>query len=141
MSQAAGKGSILIKDSADLPEVLRMESVPYSKGWRIFTKLDRHGLDRCVSQAAWNLFFMSGAITASAIGREGEKTTHRAIMNLTKNPELRAYNCLEIARVSDRSFLRVPYVNVAANVCHIQESASLARTPKVAGSRATYASS
>src|SRR5512140_1096861 len=127
MSNPVGKGTILIKDSADLPEILRHESTSYSNGWRVFRNLDRYGLDRCVSQARWNLFFMAGSITASAIGRDEEKTTHRAIRNLTKDPELRACNCIEISRVSVRNFIGIPYVNVAGNVVQIQKSESLTR--------------
>lgn len=141
MSNPVEKGSIFINETADLPEGLYTESEPYAKGWKLFTKLNRRGLERYINQAAWNLFFIAGGISASAIGREGEKTTQRAIMNLTRNPEMRTYNCLEIARVSVRSFMGIPYVNVGANICHIQQSARLARAKSVDDSRPTYASS
>ncbi len=46
MAEKINTGTILIKDDALLPESLRFESEPYSKGWRLVKNLDGYGLDR-----------------------------------------------------------------------------------------------
>ena len=46
-------GTILIQEGALLPESLRFESEPYSKGWKLVENLDSLGLDRKIREAGW----------------------------------------------------------------------------------------
>ena len=59
MTDKIKMGTILIEGGALLPDSLRFESEPYSKGWRLLKNLDGYGLDRKIRQAGWTFFYMA----------------------------------------------------------------------------------
>ena len=46
-------GTILIREGAELPKAVRIESAPYMAGWRLVNNLDGYELDRKIHQAGW----------------------------------------------------------------------------------------
>ena len=131
----AGKietGTILIKEGVLLPESLRFESEPYSKGWRLVKNLDGYGLDRKIREAGWTFFFIAGEIEASVFGFDVERTTHRAIKRVLANLKSEKFNSLEITQVAAKRFLGLPYVTVSAHSRHIQESMVLFHAKRLA---------
>jgi hypothetical protein len=121
MAEIITTGTILIKEGTPLPECLRIESEPYSKGWRLVENLDSRGLDRKIREAGWTFFFMAGDAHATAVGSDPEGT-RRAIKKVIASMEPDGFNCLEIAQVGVKRFLGLPYVNVSAHPRHIQQS-------------------
>ncbi len=122
MADKIKTGTILIEEGVLLPEALRFESEPYSKGWRLVKNLDSRGLDQKIREAGWTFFFMAGDANATAVGSDLERTTRRAIKKVIASMELDRFNCLEISQVAARRFLGLPYVTVSAHPRHIQES-------------------
>ena len=122
MADKIKTGTMLIKEGALLPESLRFESEPYSKGWRLVENLDSRALDRKVRDAGWTFFFMAGDANATAVGSDLERTTRRAIKKIIASMESHGFNCLEISQVAAMRFLGLPYVTVSAHPRHIQES-------------------
>jgi hypothetical protein len=122
MADKIKTGTILIKEGALLPESLRFESEPYSKGWRLVKDFDSRGLDRKIREAGWTFFFMAGGANATAVGSDLEKTTRRAVKKVLASMKSDKLNCLEIGQVVVKRFLGLPYVAVSAHPRHIQES-------------------
>jgi len=122
MADKIKTGTILIKEGALLPESLRFESEPYSKGWRLVKNLDSYGLDRKIREAGWTFFFMAGDANATGVGSDLERTTRRAIKKVIASMELDGFNCLEIGQVAVKRFLGLSYVTVSAHPRHFQES-------------------
>ena len=122
MADKIKTGTILIKEGAPLPESLRFESEPYSKGWRLVKDFDSRGLDRKIREAGWTFFFMAGDANATAVGSDLERTTRRAVKKVLASMKSDGLNCLEIGQVVVKRFLGLPYVAVSAHPRHIQES-------------------
>ncbi len=122
MADKIKTGTILIEEGALLPESLRFESEPYSKGWRLVKNLDAYGLDRKIREAGWTFFYMAGEVHASVVGSDLEKTTRRAVKKVIAYMKSDRLNCLEIAQVAVKRFLGLSYVTVSAHPRHIQES-------------------
>src|SRR6476620_630736 len=118
-------GTILIEESAVLPDSLGFESEPYSNGWRIVRNLDGFGLERKIREAGWNFFYMAGEITASLFGFDREKTLRRTVNRVLARLKSEGFNSLEIAQVDAGRFLGLFHVTVSAHARHVQESAFL----------------
>ena len=113
-------GTILIRGDALLPRSVEVESHPYSSKWRRVVQ-DRSALDRHVSDAQWNFFFLAGELKASAFG-SGQKAVRRAVLQILTGLEQDQFNCLEFTSTTAARFLGLPSVTVTAHSRHIQES-------------------
>jgi hypothetical protein len=122
MTQAIIIGTLLVKAGTIMPESLRLERDLYLKDWELVKNLGSSDLDRKLSDVGWSFFYMAGEVNAMAFGSDLEKTTHRAVKRVIANMKSDRFNCLEISRVSAKSFLGLPYVTVAGHPRHIQES-------------------
>jgi hypothetical protein len=125
-------GTILIKEGTLLPESLRIESEPYSKGWRLVKNLDSNALDQKIREAAWTFFYMAGEIKAPVFGFDDGKILSRAVNQVLSNLKSQKFNCLEITQVAAKRFLGLPYVTVSGHPRHIQESMFLFHTKRLA---------
>ena len=132
MAEKIKMGTILIEEGALLPESLRLESEPYSNGWRLVKDLDGYGLDRKIREAGWTFFYMAGEIKESVLGFDGEQTKRRAIKRILAKLKSAKFNCLEITQITAKRFLGLPYVTVSAHSRHIQESIVLLHAKRVA---------
>jgi hypothetical protein len=130
MADKIKTGTILIKEGALLPESLRFESEPYSKGWRLIKDSDSRGLDRKIREAGWTFFLIAGDANVTAVGSDLEKTTRRAVKRVLASMKSDRLNCLEIGQVVVKRFLGLPYVAVSAHPRHIQESMFLFRAQR-----------
>ena len=132
MTDKIKMGTILIEGGALLPDSLRFESEPYSKGWRLVKNLDGYGLDRKIRQAGWTLFYMAAEMKASVFGFGGEKALRRAVNRVLAKLKSETSNCLAITQVAAKRFLGLPYVTVSAHSRHIQESMFLCHDKRLA---------
>ena len=107
-------------NGADLPPSLLLQSQPDSNGWAA-VKDDRSTFEKAVQKAGWTLFFMAGEIEATVLGFDREKALRAAFRRLIANVTSQHCNSIEITRVTGRSFLGVPYVNVSAHPRHLQK--------------------
>jgi hypothetical protein len=132
MPEKITTGTILIKEGTALPEGLQLEMVPYLKGWRLVRNLDRSGIDRKLFEAGWTFFFLACDVNATATGSDLERTTRRAVKKVIAGMKSDRLNCLEIAEVSAKRFLGLPYARVSAHPRHIQESMVLFHAKRLA---------
>jgi hypothetical protein len=129
MSANTTSAIILIREGALLPAGLVLETETFLPGWRAVQNLDGHGVSRKIASTQWNFFFLAGAISATAIGREGPATLRRAVkLILTKLPSGN-YNALQITKVAPGNFLGIPYLRVSVHSRHIQEAVYLVPAP------------
>jgi hypothetical protein len=122
MAERISTGTILIEEGVVFPASLRVESEPYSIGWRIVKEIDGYGLDRAMRQAGWTCFYMANELNASAIGLNVEKSLSKAISQILAKLKLERFNSLEITEVVAKRFLGLPHTAVSAHARHIQES-------------------
>jgi hypothetical protein len=129
MSANTTSATILIREDALLPAGLVFETEAFLPGWRAVQNLDGHGVSRKIAGAQWNFFFLAGAISANAIGREGPATLRRAVKLILAKLPSRKYNALQITKVAPRNFLGIPYLRVSVHSRHIQEGIYLVPAP------------
>ena len=122
MTERIKTGTLLIEEGVIFPDSLRVESEPYSKGWRIVKELDGYGLDRTMSQVGWTCFYMANEISASAVALDREKSLSKAVNQILTKLKLERFNSLEITQVATNRFLGLPHTTVSAHARHIQES-------------------
>lgn len=115
-------GSILIEEGIIFPSSLRIESEPYSKGWRLVRDFDGYRLDRRISEVGWSCFYMASEMTASAVALDGERSLSKAVNQILTQLKLERFNSLEITQVATKRFLGLPHTTVVAHARHIQES-------------------
>ena len=132
MADKIKTGTILIKEGTLLPESLRFESEPYSKGWRLVKDFDSRGLDRKIREAGWTFFFMAGGANATAVGSDLEKTTRRAVKKVLASMKSDRLNYLEVGQVVVKRFLGLPYVTVSAHPRHMQQNMFLFQAARLA---------
>jgi hypothetical protein len=122
LQEAIKAGTILIKDGTVFPEALRLDSALYSTGWRSFTGLDGHAVDRKTRDAGWTFFYLAGESRASVLGGEGQDTVRRAIKQILAGLKTKKFNSLEITRVVFKHFLGIPYATVSYHRRNMQKS-------------------
>jgi hypothetical protein len=115
-------GTIMMKAGTIIPQPLRVETEPYSRGWEIIKNSDADAVDRDIRRADWNFFFLAASIQATALGYWGERTVRRAMERVLAKAEPSKFNCLEITEISAKQFVGFPYVHISAHSRHIQKS-------------------
>ena len=64
---------------------------------------------------------MAGEIKATVFGFDRQNALRAALKRLITDVKSQHCNSIEITRVVDKSFLRVPYVSVFAHARHLQK--------------------
>ena len=77
MSGTIKTGTIMMKAGTIIPQPLRVETEPYSRGWEIIKNSDADALDRDIRRADWNFFFLAGSIQATALGYWREREPYK----------------------------------------------------------------
>jgi hypothetical protein len=125
-------GTVFIAAGAVLPESLSLTSAPDSNGWKPLQSTLRSAFEQRVRQAGWIFFLMDAEITAKVYGFDAQKALRTAFERISASVKSKKWNSLQITRVENKSFLRVPYVSITAHSRHLQERPSLAG-PYLAG--------
>ncbi len=125
MTDTITAGSILIDKHTHLPNSMHLQSEPDSSGWATLNGT-RPAFEKEVSEAGWTFFFMAGAIHATVVGFDRQKTLRAALRRLITNVKSHNCNAIEITQVSVKSFLKVPYVSVSAHARHLQKDLTFA---------------
>jgi hypothetical protein len=122
MKDTIHPGAILVKDDTLFPKGLQIEGSPYVSGWRLVNGLEGYGLDRVIRKAGWTFFCVAGAIRTIVFGTDEPSMVRRAIGRILANPRSARFNSLEITQVAAKRFLGLPYISLAAQSRHIQDS-------------------
>jgi hypothetical protein len=113
-------GSILFAEGAPLPAAIVLQADPSSSGWSAVTD-ERSAFVKEVEKAGLTFFFMAGEIKATVFGFDGPKSLRRALSRLIANVKLQDCNGIEITRITNKSFLKLPYLTVYAHPRHLQK--------------------
>jgi hypothetical protein len=113
--------TILIEEGLLFPDLLRLESEPYSNGWRLVKDLDGYGLDRKIREVGWTFFYLAQT-KATVFGFDTDKAMRRTVDRILARLKWEQFNTLEITQVATKRFLGLRYVTVSAHQRHIQES-------------------
>jgi hypothetical protein len=116
-------GTILIWE---WPQVLGLESEPYSGQWSMLKMLDGSALDRKIRAAGWNFFFIASEVKVTFLGALGAKRIQQALNRILGKVSQSHFNGLEVTGIFAKSFLGVPYTVVSAHSRHVQQSCCLA---------------
>jgi hypothetical protein len=131
MRETIAAQTVILKDDVHLPEDVKVETEPYTSGWKVLKNMDAYGFDRAIRAAGWTFFSFAHALKVSAIGGNKSNRIERGIKKLALRMRAGEFNALEIIEARPKSFLGVPYVNITARSRHIQQSMFLVR-PQIA---------
>jgi hypothetical protein len=119
-------GAVFIAAGAVLPESLNLGSATDANGWKSLEGAGRSAFEQKVRQAGWIFFLMDAEITATVYGFDAQKALRTAFERITASVKSQKWNSLQITRVQNKSFLKVPCVSITAHSRHLQERPSLA---------------
>ncbi len=114
-------GTILMKETALVPECLRLDCELYAEGWRAVNIPGGQGADRALAEAGWTFSGPGGEIQASVLALNRVKAVKRAVKRLLARLEAGKSNSLEITRIAARRMLGPLCVTVSAHARHIQQ--------------------
>jgi len=114
-------GAILVEDGTSLPRAMVLERKPFSQNWRVVQDQDANGLEGQLSVSHWTFFYMAGEIKSVGFGFDADKRLHSALDHIIRDVRSQKCNCLEITRLSSKSFLGIPYISIGAHARHIQD--------------------
>jgi len=120
MTDLITAGNILVQDGTNLPRSLLVETDSDSNGWAA-VKGNPSAFEKTVEEAGWTFFFMAGEIKTTVFGFDKQKALRAALKRLITDVKSRDCNSIEITRVVDKSFLRIPYLSVSAHARHLQK--------------------
>lgn len=112
-----------------MPQLLGLESEPYSGNWRLVKELDGFALDRKIRASGWNFFFMAAEVKVMFFGALGGKKIEHALKRILGKVEQQHFNGLEVTEIVAKRFLGVPYAIVSAHSRHVQQSCYLDSGP------------
>jgi hypothetical protein len=113
-------GSIFIDGDARLPNSDLLQREPHASGWSQVTSV-RSTFGKEIPGAGWTFFFMAGEIKTTVFGFDRAKALATALSRLIASVKDQKCNCIEITEITDKSFLKLPYVSVSAHGRHLQK--------------------
>jgi hypothetical protein len=113
-------GEILIENGTHLPDSPLSLGKPDSNGWTALNGA-RSAFETQIREAGWTFFFLAGELKSTVFGFDKPKARRTALKRLIANVKTHHCNGIEIAQVTDRTFLKVPYVSVSAHARHLQK--------------------
>jgi hypothetical protein len=128
MNGTIAAGDILLECGAYLPDSMTTPNESSLPGWSA-VQGGRPAFEKEIERAGWTLFFMAGEIKASVFGFDRQRASQTALKRLGTMVKSQSCNCIEIADVTEKSFLKLPYVQVRAHARHLQPSLVFAGTP------------
>jgi hypothetical protein len=117
-------GAMMMREGLLFPESAHLDSSAYSPGWRTMTAVDSFGFERKLRDAGAHLFFLAGELKSTSLGR-GSGALARGVRKVLALGRKQDLNCMQIAQVSPRRFLGLPYTVIRAYSFHIQKDSTL----------------
>jgi len=113
-------GDILIEEGTHLPDSLTLQGKPDSNGWTALNGT-RSAFETEIREAGWTFFFLAGEIKSTVFGFDKQRALRTALKRLIANVKTHNCNGIDIAQVTEKTFLKVPYVSVTAHARHLQK--------------------
>jgi hypothetical protein len=114
-------GTVMITSRARLPESLHLATEPCADGWRSVTDFDAYSFGRRLREAGWTFLAEPVPIEVNVLGFGGEDTVRRGVRRLIRKLTAQRFQCFDIAEITKRSFLGIPYVRVSAQLRNVQQ--------------------
>jgi hypothetical protein len=125
MSVKNSLGTVLIRGNTLLPAGLALRTETFLPGWKILREMDADRLGQKLEKAQWYFFYLASETKAIVFGREKAGALSRAAKQILGKRKAQQWNSFEITSVASKSFLGIPFLCVAGNFRHIQESVYL----------------
>jgi len=122
MSNDVQVGTILM---SGWPQLLGVESLPYSANWSLAKPLDAFALERKIRAAGWHFFFVASEVKVMFLGAIGAKRIQRALHRILGKVSGEHFNGLEVTGIVAKHFLGLPYTIVSAHSRHVQQDCCL----------------
>jgi hypothetical protein len=127
MTATISAGDILIDGGTYLPDFLTGPGEHSLPGWSE-VEGGLRAFEKEIEQAGWTLFFMAGELKANVFGFDRQRTTQTALKRLLTIVKSQRCNCIEVTDVTEKSFLKLPYIQVRAHARHLQQGLSFSAT-------------
>lgn len=118
-------GSLMLRTGVLQPDALRISTTSYSKQWDVVVGQDGFALERAVRAAGWHFMFVAGVVRAMAFGRSEGKNARLAVDRVLAKIRMQDFNAAEVAEISTKHFLGIPYLSVSAHARHLQQGNTL----------------
>jgi hypothetical protein len=125
MTATVQVGTILMENRRLIAEALELHGVPYPAKWGTLTALDGSAINREITAAGWNFFFMAAEVKVMFFGGLGARRIEKAVQRMLAKVKPLNFNCLEGTGIVAKRFLGVPYSVASAHSRHVQQSCYL----------------
>ena len=112
-----------IEDRPLVTRILDLESESYSGNWNVVKAIDGFALDLKIHAGGWSFFFMAEKAKATVFGSPAAKSIQKALKRIVLKVRKQDFNCLEVTKMVENRFLRVPYITVCTHPRHISKDA------------------
>jgi hypothetical protein len=126
MKKAFTAGTVFLRDTVRLPPGMEIETRPCAPGWKVLANMDGYAFDRAIREAGWNFCSLANPVRITVVGSQRSSRLERGIRKIAARLGGGEFNAFEIAEVSAKSFLGVPYAHISVRSRHVQESMFLA---------------
>ena len=118
-------GSIMLRDGVVLPKSVPVEMYRFTRGWHSVSGDDKSSLSRKLRTVGWNLVFVAGEIKSISVGSHGEVAVRRTVCSVLSKIGALSLNCANIASISNKRFLGIPYTVVSGYAYNLQHGSRL----------------
>jgi len=115
-------GTLLIADATLLPDSANSDRISVGHGWGRIG--DKAAFEKNLDAAGWTSFYLAGTIRKNVIGFDAPRSLETAVKRLLGTVVLAQGNCLEVDRITTRSFCGIPSVTVTGHSRHIQRESA-----------------
>jgi hypothetical protein len=110
-------GTILIEDRPLVTRILDLGSEFYSAKW-----VGLKTLDQRIRSIGWKDSFKAEEVEATVFGSLAAKNIQKALKRIFLKTRKRNFNCLEVTKMVESSFLGVTYITVCTRRRHVQQA-------------------
>ena len=121
MATTVQVGTIFIENRPMIMRPLNLESESYSGTWGVLQSFTSSNLDHKIRGAGWNCVSIAGEVKATVFGALAAKNIRKALKQIFLKVRKPDFNCLEVTKIVEGSFLGMPRITVCANSRHIQQ--------------------
>ncbi len=126
MTDELKPGSLLVKRTAELPEIVRAGGQVVAPGWKILPGVGARKVERELAEIRWHLFYVvDPSPREGGLGFDRDAAIRRALQKLIRRAQSQNLNALEITNISVRRFGPLFRAKVEVNFRHIGETAVL----------------
>ncbi|MGH9549618.1 MAG: hypothetical protein ACRD3W_09590 [Terriglobales bacterium] len=103
-------GTILIEGRPLVTRVLDLGRESYSAKWVVLKVLDKK-----LRSVGWNCSFVAEEAEATVFGSLTAQNVQKALKRIFLKMRKQDFNCLEVTKMVENSFLGVPYITVCTH--------------------------